>query len=943
MSTFKRFLSLLCVLTLVLSMVAGCGDQTGNPTDPTGPSEPAPTDPTSGAQTKVNYTVTLTSIGGSGIAGVTVLAYADAELQDLQGYGQTDSTGQAVLSMPGDTTYYLTLTNVPEGYVVQDSYIHRGGKLDLVLTSQVIADSDISGVSYELGDVMHDFTITSADGNTYTLSKMLKEKDAVVLNFWYTTCTYCIQEFPYLDTAYQNFSDNIGLLALNNYGGDNASDVAYIQESFYEYYNMAYGSIDRTGGLSFPMCYEQQGIGNAFNLQGYPTTVVIDRYGVICFIYAGGLPSEEYWSYIFGAFSGENYTQKLYTSIEELIPEKKPTGEMPSSEAIADVVVNGEMNVTFAGEVGTADAEYSWPFEIGNKAGVDCIFPTNMGVENSFATLYAKVTMKAGQALAFDYYTSCESGGDMMYVLVDRIDMYQISGEGSGWNTCYTWVAPEDGEYEIAFCYLKDSNINVGDDTVYLSNFRICSIEEIDSPTYIKRECATNMSADGFGYENYVSVFYNEADGYYHVGSENGPLLMASMMMATQFSNDPVYTLAYNGLVVIDGHDYYGEIVNYCSYASNSQIYSLVAVNEELCQLLKKVAEAVGIEQSENEWLQMCCYFDAYGTGGVQMTDPAAGLGYHNAFTANLGNNTVTYDRVIMPRGLFYKFVPEKSGVYRITSHSASYVEGWVFKQEDFALRAPFYTYWYNERTWTDPMNVSMVLYLEAGQAYYIDIAFGDTYETGSIDFTIEYEGKTTQILTLASPGYFTYVDENTYDVVAGGIDVALGDDGYYHELRADGTLGSIVYLDLTSYSNIFASQSVLDLIKANSFNFALTDDDQWVLDYYDYLQERDFNGTDFETCMKEIWGEDFEAKWDELQVEDVLAGYYHGHGKDYTELMNTYANKMIASGELKGCVAVTEELAEALQALMDKYTFSGVDHSWTKLCYYYMVYGPEA
>ena len=29
-------------------------------------------------------------------------------------------------------------------------------------------------------------------------------------------------------------------------------------------------------------------------------------------------------------------------------------------------------------------------------------------------------------------------------------------------------------------------------------------------------------------------------------------------------------------------------------------------------------------------------------------------------------------------------------------------------------------------------------------------------------------------------------------------------------------------------------------------------------------------------------------------------------------------------------------ELAEMLQALMDKYSFKGVENSWTKLCYYY-------
>ena len=669
---------------------------------------------------------------------------------------------------------------------------------------------------------------------------------------------------------------------------------------------------------------------------------MIDRYGVICFVYAGGLPNENYWNYLFDAFIGEDYTQKLYTDISELIPQAKPEEEMPSSEELDAVLSGSDMNVTYTGEEGE-DAEHSWPFLIGQKDDVTCVYPSNMGVENSFATLYANVTLKKGDVVAFDYFTSSEYGADVLYVLVNRDDVYQISGEGNRWNTCYTWVAEEDGEYEIAFCYLKDSSENVGDDTVYLSNLRVCSVEDIDVPTYIPRKVATNMREDGFGYETYATIVYNEADGYYHIGTKNGPLLLANLMLPTQFSNDPVYTLAYNGQVVLDGHDYYNELVNYCSYASNAQIYSMVAVNEELRGLLEKVAEAVGIEQSENEWLQMCCYYDSYGTNGVQITDPAAGLGPHNAFTAQLGTNTVTYDRVIMPRGLFFSFIPEKSGVYRITSLADTYVEGWLFLEEDFKTREPFYTYWLNERAWNDEMNVSMVVYLEAGKEYFIDIAYMDTYSTGSFDFTIKYEGKSLDLLTLASPGYFTYVDESTYDVVCGGIDVKLGSDGYYHELKADGTLGSILYLDMTSYSNIFASQSVLELIASGSFNFALTEDDQWILDYYDYLEELEFNGTDFETCMREIWGEDFELKWEELEVEDVLAGYYHGSGEDYTELMQKYADKVTKSGELRGCVAVTEELAEALQALMDKYTFVGVDHSWTKLCYYYQHFGPEA
>ena len=58
---------------------------------------------------------------------------------------------------------------------------------------------------------------------------------------------------------------------------------------------------------------------------------------------------------------------------------------------------------------------------------------------------------------------------------------------------------------------------------------------------------------------------------------------------------------------------------------------------------------------------------------------------------------------------------------------------------------------------------------------------------------------------------------------------------------------------------------------------------------------------------------------------------------------MKTYLDDVITSGvELKGCVPVTERLAELLQLLLDKYTFENVDNSWTKICYYYQTLGPN-
>ena len=936
MSNFKRALALFCVFALligIVAMLAGCdGDK---PTEPSGESTgPTATKPIPGQNT--SYVINVKTATGIALSNVTILVYKDEALTELAGYGQTDDNGQAVVTMPGAVTYYAALSNVKEGYVTDASYPLTATVTDISLKSQLIADTDLTGVSYELGSVMHDFTITDTEGNEYTLSKLLEQKDMVMLNFWYTSCTYCVQEFPYMDSTYQEYSDSIEIIALNPYTSDTAEDVKDFKDNFYATFPT---ETLTSGGLSMPMAKDDTGIAGAFDLEGFPTSVVIDRYGVICMIHAGGLIGEDFFYYIYDAFVGEDYTQVLYESFDELVPVIKPTEQMPSSEEVSAVLDGGKLGATYTPE---PDDEMSWPFLIGEKNGEACLYPSNMEVTDSYATMYAKVNLKAGQALALDYFASSEANADVLYVLVDRNDIYQLSGQSEQWSTCYPWVAPADGEYEIAFCYYKDSTENVGDDTVYIKNLRIVDVADIDVPSYIPRFAATNLKADGFGYENYITPVFNEKDGYYHVGTADGPLLLANLMMATQFSNTPIYSHAYNGEITIDGVNYYDAIVSYCSYASNSQIYSLVPVTEELKQLLIKVTQCIGLEQNDTEWLQICEYYDAYGTGGVQLSDPTVGLSAHSAYIAQLGNNSFTYDRVIMPRGLLAKFVPEKSGVYRISSFADNLVEGWLFMEDGLKQKTPFYTYWFNERAWTDFNNVSMVVYMEAGKEYYIDIAYADVYGTGTINYTVEYVGESLKYLVLAAPGYFTY-EEGAFVIDALGIDVALGTDGYYHELLSDGTHGSQLYVDMTSPSTIFTEQSITELIASGAFDFRLTEDDQWVLDYYDYFESLNFNGADFETCMKDVWGDDFDTYWQEFEVESVLAGNYHGTGADMTEIMRGYAAKIYTEGELAGCVAVNEELASVLQMLMDKYTFSDVDHSWTKLCYYYDYLGPES
>ena len=80
--------------------------------------------------------------------------------------------------------------------------------------------------------------------------------------------------------------------------------------------------------------------------------------------------------------------------------------------------------------------------------------------------------------------------------------------------------------------------------------------------------------------------------------------------------------------------------------------------------------------------------------------------------------------------------------------------------------------------------------------------------------------------------------------------------------------------------------------------------------------------------------------------LDQVLAGEYENGVIDLTDVIESYkAHKLPATAdapELEGCVAVDATLAELLQALIDKFSFTGVDHAWTKLCYYYKDLGPS-
>ena len=930
----KKLFAFLLTAVLLLSMAA-CGG-----TDETQPREEA--------QQPVTYTVAVRSQGGMALSGLDVYVYADDTLQDLVSYGQTDEQGSVSFDMPPSDTYAITLSGVADGYTYEDIYAFTGNTAQITLTSSLIADENLSAVQLGLGDVMVDFSVALPDGTKVQLSQVLAEKKMVLLNFFFTTCGPCANEFPFMQEALTAFSENAAVIALDP-----------LEE------NQAVANYQASMGLTFPMAACPAAWSQSFNISGYPTSVVIDRYGVICLIEVGGITSLRPFTAIFEHFTAEPYEQKLLSSVGELVTNVKPTCTMPAPEEISATLGSDPYGITFRPEEDPEDAEYAWPFIIDEKNGESCIKASNIGIEASYAILYADVVLKKGQAVGFDYLSSTEKGCDILYVIVNDQDVLAISGydEEETWKTCYPWVAEYDGTYEVALCYLKDGDTSEKDDTVYLKNLRVVDSSEIDVATYIPRLAGTD---DG----EYATIVLNEQDGYYHVGTADGPLLLADLMNYTVFNEEQtIWDLCYNEVVTRDGVGIYDDMVNYFSYASNSQNSGVCTVNEELAQWLTLVDECAGFDlEDDYEWLKACKYYEAYGTD-VQLGDPIAGLATFSAYEAKLGKNVETnffyYDRPIMPRGLLARFTPETSGVYLISSRCDSDhgVEGWIFGEDRGAVQ---YTYEPDIRTVPDTYNVYMYYYMEAGQNYYIDIAFWDIYEVNTVYYDIEYIAPTLDVFRTASPGFFTYdtnaTGDQMYALIAGGIDVVLGEDGYYYEDLGGGKKGSKLYADFTGITGVFSNPITaspvynddgtpkLDesgkpvmmkgMVELGGFDFSKTENDLYILGI---LEKYDGDTEKADEYLKTLWGEDYDANAAEYQLSDVYAGRYHGRGEDYTPRIEAYLDDIITTGpkECHGCVPVTEELAELLQLLMDKYTFQNVDHSWTKLCYYYDHIGP--
>ena len=248
-----------------------------------------------------DFTVPVKSEGGAILEGVDVFVYSDESRTDLVWAGHTDDDGETTFTGEKGATYTAFLENVPAGYKAEESYSFSDENTQIKLSTSLFSPDEKTDV-LELGGVFCDFTVTAADGTVYTLSELLKTKKAVVLNFWFHNCGPCRMEFPHLQAAYEDYSDSLEVIAINPIDGTNSSVLDYADEL----------------GLSFPVATGDDYWVQAMGTRGYPTTVVIDRYGTVGFVHSSAFSSEEEIAKLFDFFTGESYTQTTVRNLSDI-------------------------------------------------------------------------------------------------------------------------------------------------------------------------------------------------------------------------------------------------------------------------------------------------------------------------------------------------------------------------------------------------------------------------------------------------------------------------------------------------------------------------------------------------------------------------------------------------------------------------------------------------
>lgn len=128
----------------------------------------------------------------------------------------------------------------------------------------------------QAGFLAPDFTLETITGEAVSLSALRGQP--VIINFWASWCPPCRAEMPTLQAIYNDYKDQVAILAVNAASQDTLSDaLAFLNEI----------------GLTIPVLLDTDGTAQRlYIVASLPTTFFIDAHGVISEVVVGGPMTE---------------------------------------------------------------------------------------------------------------------------------------------------------------------------------------------------------------------------------------------------------------------------------------------------------------------------------------------------------------------------------------------------------------------------------------------------------------------------------------------------------------------------------------------------------------------------------------------------------------------------------------------------------------------------
>jgi cytochrome c biogenesis protein CcmG/thiol:disulfide interchange protein DsbE len=128
--------------------------------------------------------------------------------------------------------------------------------------------------SVRVGKVLTPFTLVGLDGSSVTLGQPGK---ITVINFWATWCPPCQEEMPEMEAFATHNREKVDFYAVN---------LKESQDKIRDFMNK--------NKYTMPVLLDKEGeIGAKFQISAIPTTVIINKHGMIKYRKSGGMTRSE--------------------------------------------------------------------------------------------------------------------------------------------------------------------------------------------------------------------------------------------------------------------------------------------------------------------------------------------------------------------------------------------------------------------------------------------------------------------------------------------------------------------------------------------------------------------------------------------------------------------------------------------------------------------------